>query len=249
VIQLAEHSSSSCSSARSQPDNSVATERNQSWAYDPARMWPGAGRLDKSRLARDIVSWRPTRTMPVIDDGWTLVPDLGLKVFATITCINTGDVWEVGRGAREHMTRAFNEPTAAIQRLLSAAVMKETDVESVATKLRLTKELKTTDHKKKFQAIEEVQTEFYKVQSTAWSRLRLENASFQAMLHQLQVLRMHKDKYVERLRKATSEILASVGKQGRVLFPTNLMDQRKRGRASLSSQIPRYEMVSLTDTH
>jgi hypothetical protein len=100
--------------------------------------------------------------MPVIDDGWirTLVPDLGLKVFATITCINTGDVWEVGRGAQEHMTRAFNEPTAAVQGLLSAAVMKETDFESVATKLRLTKELKSSEHQIKFQAIEEARRNF-----------------------------------------------------------------------------------------
>jgi hypothetical protein len=37
-------------------------------------------------------------------------------------------------------------------------------------------------------------------------------------------------KYVDNLIKTTSKFLSSVGPNGIVLFATNLMDQRKRGR-------------------
>jgi hypothetical protein len=98
-------------------------EQRRPWTVEPTRMWRGAEHVDVQRLV-NLVSWRSTGAEPVLahDKDWILVVDIGLNVFATIACVNTGDVWEVGRGAYQHIKQKYDVPMALLQRQFSALV-------------------------------------------------------------------------------------------------------------------------------
>jgi hypothetical protein len=171
-----------------------------------------------------------------------LVVDLGLLTYATITCINTGDVWEIGNGALQHMRINFNEPLAELQRQLSCIIAATESVrlalESLE-KLRLGLYHDDTDGtlSDKMAAREAAEQRHWTMQSEAWRTHRIQNEAFKNLLGQMATIRARKRAYVARMRKACSALLSSVGSDGMVLLPTNLMDQKMKGgfRSVLSS--------------
>ena len=66
--------------------------------------------------------------------------------------------------------------------------------------------------------------------SQAWLELESQDVKFQRLVKKRAYLERCKSRYTDNLIKVTSKLLSSVGKDGVVLFPTNLLDQRKRGR-------------------
>jgi hypothetical protein len=116
-------------------------------------------------------------------------------------------VWEVESGANHHIKVKFDDPIANVQRTLSEMTSKPLTSEKCT--LRKSQETRNMGP------------------HHCWKKNILEGGF---ITRENAVSAMQKDAYVTRLRKACSEILCSVGPQGRVLLATNLMDEHKRKR-------------------
>ena len=203
---------------------------------DIATMWSGATHLDWKRMGTSVFV-----TMPDLDSfpenkkptsdfcgsgskKQVLTVDPGLNTYATINCANTGAIYEIGVDAHSIIQRRFDEPVKAVQRELSEIVNKQPAV------IKSREDLSAADN---LNTISLARNTYYAAIRESWKNLS-GSTNTDMKFSQLQMdqttLLSRKKKYIDGLIKTTSKFLSSVGKDGIVLLPTNLMDQKKKGR-------------------
>jgi hypothetical protein len=160
------------------------------------------------------------------------VDDPGCACYATILVANTGDYFEVGKGAYPYIKRRYLDATAKLQRQRAALVtchhlvlLAKKNLEQV--KLTSKSDRSATD----VVAVADAECALRESVSRATTALKQENyGRYNKIGCEINRLEKGHEKYVANLRNITCAIMASTGRRGVALFPTNLCDQKRNSR-------------------
>jgi hypothetical protein len=198
-----------------------------------AGMWPGAADLDLLRMRANVTMTLTGRNpqFPFGPGRWAGVPDLGLKCYATITIVNTGDVFEVGKGAYGEIRWRFLKPIGKLQAQMSQLVNQRSEV--VTAKKALDKAMEAchgpTNHEELLSRVATSLEEYRETITTVTIRLQSDhNSGYPTLQAKCRVLREAHLQYRTALAKTTSKLLASLGPGGMILFATNLLDKKAK---------------------
>ena len=225
-------------------------KHNEAFTFDPATMWPGAGHADLQRLKAHVTRQRGA-TKPSYDfcggdeKRFVLVVDLGVLTYATITCVNTGEVFFVGRGCGRTIRNRFTVPLEKVQSAMDHCVNQTQGVTQASKNLVYKRtcfvEAQAVEGNCSVQLRERKDAEraFQTAIQTNRDRLAKTDSNFQKMIREQYRLRDEQTKFINNLIKVTSKLLSSVGEGGLILFPTNLLDDcnaRTRGQTHQTSR-------------
>jgi hypothetical protein len=153
-----------------------------------------------------------------------LAPDFGVHTYATIVHANTGDVFFIGEGAGPEMKSRYRIPMRTCQREMSALVNGHQVVVSAKEKMEHAWEANPVDDNAYITSIAKATEAYHQSLSAATSHLRQHDTKYIALSRKRGALQDGLERYRTNLAKITSMFLASVGKDGLVLFATNLCD-------------------------
>ena len=240
-----EHSPSEDSKMSSSGTHEVQREEvvpgtKTAFKYEPGFMWPGAAKLD-SGLMKHVNMKRGT----VNDTGfeWVAAVDLGLKCYAVIEVLNTGAIYRIGDGCHRRMAHEFDRPIRKLQKEMAELANNE---QLVVDKHDLfhsaqRKHAESTNlacSKKTLKKVKDARRAYYDAVTAANALLWADASSGYAKKKQkIHILKRKKDKFTSLLAKVTSKFMSSMGKDGRVLLPTNLLDQKSKKSGFLNGPV------------
>ena len=196
-------------------------------------LWPGAADLD-AQVMKAHVTMQLSGRRPQSPEKLELIPDLGLKTYAVITLTNTGDVFEIGKGAYHEIRTRYIEPRKLLQSQMSKLVNNTPEVLQAKAQWDQYQELcraamSFEERKVYCPKVRESIQGYWESITVATNRLKLDTQSLYYRLKQkFDKLQARQDKYIRRLQKITSKFLASLGPGGSVLFATNLLESKKK---------------------